>query len=806
MWKNYFKTTYRNLVRNKLYAAINILGLTVGITCFSIIMLYVENELSYDQYQTNESYRFLITEQTGDGASRTFGILGSKTLDEIADKVAGIEDNVLLRDWGAGPLLFEYKDRNIKTRKVMSAESNFFDYIDVDFTRGDKKTALNEPNNVMISESYAEILFGSTNPIGETVKVSGNWDFNLIVTGVFKDLKNSHMDFDVLLNFDLRTEGQNSFNIMREGFANSVYGYFKLEPGTDPEDLAKRVKNYYLNYYADQPQTLEALERESYTFQSIYDIYFESNHLTFDEGYRHGSKDNLWLLGAIGLFILLIACMNYINAATAKSINRTKEIGVRKVFGAFKMQLISQFLGEAFLITFMAVVFSVLLTDLTIPTFENLLQTELRYSLVSNPAYQLGLLGLLITVTFLSGIYPALILSNFKPSHSLKVSSGKSVLKGNGLRKLLVGIQLFLTMALISGVLLISKQARFIQNKDLGFDKENILIIPNNSPDIEKEITTFENELLRSPYIEKVTSGVDVLGFESTNNSGRVILEGMDASKAPTATFFTVHKDYIDVQGLEMVDGRTFDENILSDTLSIIVNEAYLRAAGVEDVVGKKARLWSSRSMEQPIVGVVKDFNFKSLRSEVTPAIFMINQRRNWYFTLKIDPNNKERVLEHARASWDAIEPNYPMGYMFLEDNIDKYYSAENRLNSAIQTFSIICIFIACLGLYGMTAYTLERKIKEIGVRKVLGARVNQLVWLINSRFIVLVVAASLVAIPVVYYLINQWLDTFAYHTEIGWFSFVVSFILVVAIVGITVSALAFKASVTNPAKTLKSE
>ena len=470
----------------------------------------------------------------------------------------------------------------------MSAEPNFFEYIDLEVVRGDKNTALNEANNVMISESFAELFFGSENPIGETFYVGGNWGFNLIVTGVFKGLKNSHMDFDVLLNFDLRTEGEQSFNIMREEFANSVYGYFKLEEGANPEDVAQRVKEYFKNFYADQPQVLETLERESYTFQSIYDIYFESNHLSFDEGFRHGNKNSLWLLGSIGLFILLIACMNYINAATAKSINRAKEIGVRKVFGAFKVQLINQFLGEALLMTFIAVLLSVLLTDISIPAFENLMQTEFRYSLVSNLAYQIGLVAILLGVTFLSGIYPAFVLSQFKPSETLKAKVGKGVLKGNGLRTLLVGVQLFLTTALISGVLLILKQSKYIQDKDLGFSKEDILIIPNNSPDIEKELSSFKNELLRSPYIQKVSSGVDVLGYESTYNSGRVILEEQEASESPVATFFTVDKDFIDVQGLEIVKGRSFNKELLSDTMAIIVNEAYVRAVGEENIVERK--------------------------------------------------------------------------------------------------------------------------------------------------------------------------------------------------------------------------
>lgn len=804
MWKNYLKTTYRNLIRNKVYTGMNVLGLTIGITCFSIIGLFIENELSFDKYQQNESFRFLLTEQAGDGSERTYGIVRATLLDEIADNVAGIKDVVLLRDWGAGSLLFKHKDVEIKTRSIVSAEPDFFEYIDVNFLQGDKATALNKPNNVIISQSFAKKVFGEQNPMGEAIRASGSMNFGLVVTGVFEDIKNSHMDFDVILNFDLKDES--GYIILREGFANSIYGYYKFEEGVAPEDISARVEDYFEKKYQNDPKSLEALGRETYTFQSIYDIYFGSNNLTFDEGLNHGNKETIWLLGTIGLFILLIACMNYINAATAKSMSRAKEIGVRKVFGAFKFQLIYQFLGEALLITFVAILFSVLLTDLTLPAFENLMQTEFRFSLLTNPAYRIGLVLILVTVTLLSGVYPAFVLSKFKPSDSLKANSGQGALRGNGLRSLLVGIQLFFSMALISGVLLIIKQSNYIQDKDLGFSKEDILIVPNSSPKISSQLNAFENELLNSPLIKQVTVGMDVFGFGTTNNSGRVIIEGTDPNDAPVATFFTVGMDFIDLHDIEFVDGRNFNAELSTDSGAIIVNEAYLRATGELNIVGKKAHLWQKTTPAQPIIGVVKDFNFMSLKSTVSPSIFQVSKGANWFFSIKIDSENKQEALESVRAAWQSIEPNYPFGYMFLEDQLRDYYGDENRLFKAIQTFSIICIFIACLGLYGMTAFTIERRAKEIGVRKVLGAKARQLVWLINSQFFGIVALASSLAVPIVYYLIDQWLDTFAYHTKIGWVSFGIAVLIVFAIVAATVSALALKASITNPVKTLRSE
>lgn len=809
MLKNYFITTCRNLIRNRTYALINIFGLAVGVACFSLISLYVEDQLSHDQFHPDHIYRLLITQQTGDGEMRTKGITSDDTHYSIADNIAGIEEVLIARDYVAGPLLVEYKDVKIKTRKMMFSQPAFFDFFGYQLLQGDPKTVIKDPNSVVITESTAKRYFGDLNPIGETLKFSGNFNFSLTVTGVMKDPVNSFLDFGFLLPYELRVNEKDEdggFRLMPEGFKNSLYGFYRLAQGTSPEQASDRMRAYFKQKYQDSPDIIKMIDQEGYTFQALSDVYFGSGHVSFYADLKRGDKQTILILGLIGSFILLIACMNYVNAATAKSINRAKEIGVRKVFGAFKRQLIYQFMLEAFIITFVAVLLSVLLTDLALPLFEHLMDIQLRYTLISNPAYQMGLIIILVVVTLLSGTYPALIISQFKPSDSFKVHVGQGYLTGNGLRSILVGTQLFLTMALISAVLLILKQSNFIENRDLGYDVEDIMIIPNNSKNIEKEIVTFENELLKSPYVKKVTSGVDVMGFESTNNYGKVILEGQDEINAPIATFFSVHKDFLDVQGLELIQGRDFDPQIVSDTMALIVNEAYVRAIGVDDIVGQKVRLWSAGSAPQQVIGVVKDFNFASLRTKVSPAIFMINERRNWFFTVKLDPEYKQEVVSHVRASWDRIEPNYPMGYMFLEDNLKNYYSEEKRLSRAIQIFSVICLFIASLGLYGLTAYTIERKNKEIGVRKVLGANLSQLIWLINSKFIRLVLVASLLAIPVVYYLIGQWLDSFAYHISIGWSSFAIACLIMLLIVGLTVSSLALRAGSANPSIILRSE
>ncbi len=803
MLKNYFKTIYRNIVRNKFYSTINILGLAIGIACFSVIMLYVENEVSFDRFHSKQSYRFLLTEQMGDGDSRTYGTVSVKSLNDIADNVSGIEDVILLRNHGAGPLLVQYKDIEFKTRRMVFAEPDFFDYFDFKLIQGNPETALAGPNNVILTESTAKKIFGNANPMGELIRYSGGMNFTLQVTGVVEDPKNSHLDFDFLLNFDLKDES--GYIIMREGFAGSVYGYYKFEPGAEPLEVAERTKDYYLNFYKDEPATIELLGRESYTFQSLYDIYFDSRMVTLDDGIRKGNKQSVTVLAGIGFFILLIACMNYINSATAKAINRSKEIGVRKVLGAFKFQLIAQFMTEAFVITLFAALLSILLTDISMPAFESVMQAKLRYSLLQNSGYWFGLIAILIFVTLLSGTYPALVLSAFKPSDSLKNQSQGGILKGNGLRKFLVGVQLFFTMALISVMLLVLRQIDFMDKMDLGFSKEDILIIPNSSRGVGEQLMTYQNELLKSPYIYKASTGMDVLGFGSTTNSGRVIVEGQEPEKAPVANFFAVGMDFIDIQEIEVVEGRSFDASLTTDSTAILVNEAFVKAYGIE-VLNKKARLWNNEQDLRPIIGIVKDFNYMSLHNTVNPAIFMVSKNRDWFWTVKIDPDHKQEALNHAKAAWELIEPAYPFGYMFLEDKINGFYKEETRLQSAIQVFALICVFISCLGLYGMTAFTLEKKMKEIGIRKVLGAQMNHLVWMINRRFMWMFVIAALLAIPIVYYMMGVWLKDFAYHINIGFTTFIWAGILVLLIVLATVSWQAIRATLSNPVNTLRSE
>ncbi|WP_422005419.1 ABC transporter permease [Roseivirga pacifica] len=804
MWRNYLITAYRNLLRNRIYAAMNILGLTLGVTCFSIIALYLHNEMGYDQFHEQASYRFLYNEQTGSGASRTAGIVSIETLDQIEGNVAGVEDKIMLRDYGSGPLAILYKDVKFKSRNMMFAESDFFDYFSFELKRGDTKTALADPKGLVITESAAKRIFGDANPMGETVKFLGNYVFTLQVTGVVEDPKQSHFNFEFLLPFEVKDD--RGFEVMRGGFKGSMYGYFKLADGAEPEQVAAAVKDYYLDYYKDDAGTLEALQRESYTFQSVYDIYFDSGHVTFDENFNKGNLQNTLILGAIGLFILIVACMNYINAATAKALNRRREIGVRKVFGAFKRQLIIQFMSEAFMVSLSAILLSVLLTDILLPQFQLLMGKTMPISLLENPFYLQLLLGLLVAVSMLSGLYPALIMSAFKPVEAFNSHHSKSFFKTNKVRSFLVGFQIMLTMMLISAVVLVIKQTHYINNLDLGFNKEDVLIIPNNSDKVNQNLQTYKNELMRNPNVLGVATSMDVIGFQYTNNSGYVTVDGQPNDEGTLATYFTTQMDFMEIYDLDIVNGRAFNPELSTDSTSIIVNEAFVNSIGLNDPLGKKVRIYGPESTPKAIIGVVEDFKFQSIHNKVKPALFLIHPRANWFMSVRIQSGSGAEVVDYARNLWEEMDSVYPFGYMFLEDNINAYYDEEQRIQSAIEVFAVICIIISCLGLYGMTAYVIERKIKEIGIRKVLGAQVKSLVWLVNQKFVQIFLVGTLIAIPAVYFSVSKWLEGFAYHITIGVGSFLIAGIIVLLVIISTVSIQAFKAALSNPTKTLRTE
>jgi putative ABC transport system permease protein len=802
MLKNYFVTAYRNLFRNKVYAGLNILGLTVGITCFALIALHVENELSYDQFHEQQSYRFMVNEQSADGESRNFGIVTIKSHETIAANIAGIEDFTMLRDFDWGPFLIKYKDVELKSRNMIFAEHDFFDYFSFELLQGNKKTALADPKGVIITESQARAIFGEANPMGETLYFDGNYKLTLQVTGVIEDPINSHLDFEYIFPFEARDD--RGPVVSRNGWSGSMYGFYKFSDQSTPEQIAKRIKDYFLDFYKGQ-DVIQDLNRESYYFQPVDEIYFTSNDVTFDAGFKKGNKQNVFILGAIGLFTLLIACFNYINAATARAIKRAKEVGVRKVLGAFRYHLISQFLGEAFLVTFIAVLLSILVTDLSLPFFNNLLGKSLRYSLLENPVYLQGLGIILVSVTILSGIYPALFMSGFNPSESIR-SRGISGAKAGSLRHILIGLQLFITLVLISSVLLVMKQTNFMNSRDLGFQEKDILIVPNNSEVIRKSQDAYRAELLRNPDILGVSLGDDALGFGDTNNSSYLVPEGKPRNEGAITTYFTVGMDFIDLHGIEVIAGRQFNPQLSTDSMAIIVNEAFVKAMALENPLEEKVKIWGENSQARPIIGVVQDFNFQSLHSKVAPALITVNRSNNTFWSIKIAPGKTKEAIEYARSAWNAIDPNYSFGYMFLENNLAQFYQQERQLENATQAFAVICIFIACLGIYGMTTYTIEQKSKEIGVRKVLGASVKQLVRLVNEKFVLLFLVATVISIPVVYYAISQWLSGYAYHITIGIESFLFSSLIVFVIVVLTVSGQAVKAATDNPVKSLQSE
>jgi putative ABC transport system permease protein len=799
MIKNYFKTAFRNLVRNKVYSVLNILGLTIGISCFSLIMLHVENDFSFDQFHENESYRLLYNQEMGAGDYRKAGIASLAQGQELADNVAGIKDKLFMRDFNVAAMTISYKDKKLNTGTALFAEDNFFEFFSFNLLQGDPASALSDPTGLIITQSLANGLFGNQNPMGEFIKIDGIFELSLKITGVIEDPTNTSLKFKIIFPFEAQMEGGNV--ITRSWMSQSMYTYYRLDGNNNKEEVEGRMKAYLES--SREGAALEEVKKETLLLQPVSEMYFDSSDVTFDGGYNKGDKQNILILAAIGAFILLVACINYINISTAKAMTRIKEIGVRKVLGAQRKQLVGQFMGEALLITLVAVLISVLITDLTLPAFNNVLGKALRLELLQNPFFYQLLIGLLFFVTLFSGLYPAAVLSAFKTSESLK---GKNLLKGGRLRQGLIAVQLFVTLVLISSVLLIMKQSKYMNTMDLGFEKENILNINMISDAVRKNMDSYNTELLRNPNFISTTIGTDVMGPGNTNNSYYAIPEGKTLADGTLATYFSIGMDFLKLHEIEIVAGRNFDPALSSDSVGLIINESLASSLGFENPIGEKIKIWGEGTTSQTIIGVARNFNFQSLHSAVNPALFTIAQRNIWSLTAKIAPGSTKAALDYASAQWDIINPGQPFTYNFVDDQLDKFYSEEKRTLNVIQSFAIICIVIACMGLYGMTAFTIEQKLKEIGIRKVLGAGVNQLVWMVNKKFVMIFLVASLLAIPLVYYAINLWLEGFAYHTTIGFTAFLITGITVLAIVIATVSGQAIKAAWTNPTKTLGHE
>ena len=798
MLKNYLTTTLRTLWKYKGYSLINILGLAMGIASFLLISLYVYHELSYDRYHKNADRIYRIVENLRTENELLFQSTSSPpmgpTFTREFPEVAGF-----VRFWNWN-VLVQKDEMKFYEENCYLADSSIFNIFSFPLLKGNPQTALTEPNTVVLTATTAKKYFGEQNPLNQSLEINGE---HYKVTGVVEDVpENSHFRFDMLISF-ITFSSENRRAEEEAWFWNGFHTYLLLAPGENQvENLRAKIPDFINKYMPNDDKS--GMYYEDLPLQALTNIYLEVPR-SWENGER-GSKSNIFILSIIALFILVIACFNYVNLATARSSRRMKEVGLRKVLGAERTALIRQFLGESMLVSFVAMLLGLLMAVLLLPLFNNLLETSLGYDLLGKGYIWAGLVGLSLLLGVLAGMYPAFLVSGFHPLLIFK-SSPQSVYGKNWLRQILVAGQFVISITLIAGTLLVFDQLDLVQSLNLGFDKEKTLTIRYNGNNVVSEhLETVKNELQQIPGIQAVSASSTVPGG-STNNLFSFI-EIADGAMSPTnINTYRVDHDFIPNYGIQLIAGRNFSRDFpADDTTAFIINETAIKNLGfasAEMAIGKKV---DQQGKKGTIIGVVQDFNYKSLHYAIEPLIIHMNGNRYNVLSLKIQSGNIQEVVSKIDDEWKVLTSGLPFDYSFLDQDYDKLYKAETQLSKVVTIFSSLAIFVACLGLLGLTAFAVERRFKEIGIRKVLGASVRNVVVLISKEFFILIVIAFFLAIPITYYGISLWLENFTDRITIHPITFVLAGLVTLFIAWLTVSYLSIKAAMSNPVDALRDE
>lgn len=804
MIRNYLKTAWRNTRKNKLFSFINILGLSIGIaTCF-IIMLYVQDELSYDRFNKNaDNIARVVFHADINGGKIDESVSMPPVAQTMKRDFPEVEDATRILSFGTPKII--YNNTVFKDDRFALVDPNFFSIFTLPMIKGDAKTALAQPGGIVLTQETAEKFFGKQEPIGKIIQV--NTDSNRVykVTGIIRNIPaNSHFHFDA---FGSLTSWANATSDTWLG--GSYHTYLLLRPGTDIKKMEARFPAMVEKYMGPQIQQQMGLSLHDFitkgnslgfALQPLKDIHLNSNTTTeFEPG---GNATYVYIFGGVAIFMLIVACINFINLSTAGASKRAKEVGVRKVAGSGKLQLISQFLSESILITFFALFIAFALVQLALPAFNNISGKHLSFDV--KPIFAFIGLGLLVGVV--AGIYPAFYLSSFKPIAVLK---GKLTAnnKSFGLRSGLVVFQFFISVALIIGTIVVYQQMKYIQNKDLGFNKEQILTIPNSYA-LGSNEQVFKQQMLQDSRIVNATASYYKPAGPSNYNNALAFPQGND-NLVVDGVEYHVDENYIPTLGMKMVSGRNFSKEFATDSLGIILNETAAHALGWNDMtaVGKTVvRQNSDRGNNIPfhVIGVVKNFNFKSLHEAISPLYMTLQPEGGLIF--KIKTTDIAGLLATMKKNWDTYNTGEPFTYDFMDDLFNKTYSTEQKTGSILNIFSVLIILVASLGLFGLVTYTAEQRTKEIGIRKVLGASVSQVTQMLSKEFLKLVLIASLIAFPVAWWAMNKWLQSFAYRISISWWIFLVAGFGALLIALITVSFQAIKAAIANPVKSLRTE
>jgi putative ABC transport system permease protein len=810
--KNYFKIAFRNLFRNKAFSFINIFGLATGLATCLLIMLYIFDETGYDSYHKDADNIYRIAYKVKINADKEEGwpALAAPVAGGLKSGLPEIEQVTrILKYPNLDKTLLTYKkDAVIKQFYETNGyyvDSNFFQVFNYEFKYGNGLTVLTEPNSMVLSESVAAKLFGDENPVGKPVKMGLDFgEFTYTVKGVFKEAYHkTHIPAHFFLSMHNGDFGAWAASETSWTNNNIFHTYIKLRPNTSRAAFEKNMVAL-LNAKSGTELKLIGFQR-NYFLQPVKDIYLHSNL-----GYEIAPTGNvtyLYILGSIAAFILLIACINFMNLSTARSEKRAREVGVRKVMGAGRGSLIRQFIGESFIMCIIALALALFMAALFLPLFNSLTQKEL--SLFGDRQLIMWIAGLTVFTGLVAGFYPAFYLSSFRPITVLKGKLLNSFSAAT-IRKGLVVFQFTISICLILGAIVIGTQMNYIKNQQLGFNKSQQIIVPLGSTNAQQNYAVLKNELLQQPGVKTVTSGSTYPGIPNIQ-AMLVRGEGKTTSDNVPVAAVGIENDYFETLGISVVSGRPFSKDFRTDSAGIILNEAAVKDLGydVQSAPGKKVYYdFQGYHLSLDIVGVVKNYNYESLHSKIKPLGFVTRYFANKYTYLIADikPGNYSRLLSAIGQSWKKVNPNLPFVYSFLDKDFQKNYEKDERTSSIVMYFTLIAIVIACLGLFGLAAFSAEQRSKEIGIRKVLGASVTNVTTLLSRDFVKLVIVSIVIASPIAWYGMNKWLQNFEYRIHIEWWMFLAAGLSAIVIALLTVSFQAIKAALMNPVKSLRTE
>ncbi len=812
MFRNFIKIALRNIIKHKSYVLINVLGLSIGIACSILIVLFVLQELSYDKFNKKfrRIYRVYLSGKIG--PSEIEGAwTAPPTAAAFVQEFPEVEDAVRMDNWGE--VVVKYEDKSFIEKHFMLADSSFFNIFSIPLLQGDPSTALAKPYTVVITRETAQKYFGNEDPVGKMIRVNTDTSYFTITGVIDKVPVNAHFEFDLLASFLTHRRANNDFWL-----SNSFYTYILLKEGTSKDEVEDKIPALLEKYIGPQLQEAIGITLEEFAAAgNRYGLYLQplaDIHLNPD--IEHGLKPSndkkyIYIFSMIAFLIILLASINYMNLSTAQAANRSREVGLRKVVGSTRKSLVIQFLVESVVLTVISLILAVIIVEYFLPYFNKYINLQLSIYYFNNWYIIPGLLLITVLIGILAGIYPSLFMATFRP---VQILSGKlkQGAKSGILRSILVIVQFFISILIILCTIIIYRQINYMLNKDLGFRKEQLLVLRRADAIGKEKIKVFKQEIKKYPGIINATNSTAVPGYP--NNNSAFLVEGWSPDKTVGMQVNWIDYDYFNTYELKLKEeaGRFFSEEYATDTAAAIINESAVRQFGLE----KPLEIRFMQPTDRPekfiylqVIGIVKNFHYQSLHEDIYPHVFL--HKPEWwdwggYITIRISSDNMNETIKHIEDTWDKFTSNDPIQYFFLDEEFNNIYQEEKRTSKLSLGFAILAIFIACLGLYGLTSFAAEKKTREIGIRKVMGASITKIIVLFLREIAGLILVSTLIAWPLAFFIMKNWLQNFYYRIDLSFIEFLLSFLIALAIAVLTVSYTVYTASIKNPAKALQYE